>query len=72
MDQLFSNVGPSCLSFLSAGTAGVYPVCWIFFLFSEIVSCSTGWPQALYVAEDDLELILLLLPPECWGYRCAP
>lgn len=24
-----------------------------------------------HVAEDDLELLILLLPPECWGYRCV-
>lgn len=31
-----------------------------------------GWSQASYVAENDLELLLLLLLPlECSGYRCT-
>lgn len=26
-------------------------------------SCNSGWPQAGYVIEDDLELLMLLPPP---------
>lgn len=35
-------------------------------LFFE--TCVTGWPQNHYVAKEDLELLLLLLPLplECW------
>ena len=38
------------------------------------VSCSMiDWPQALYVAKDDFELLfILLLPSNNWGYRHAP
>lgn len=30
------------------------------FLLFETVSCSPGWPQIFHVAEDDLELLVLL------------
>lgn len=43
-----------------------------FFLFFVCVSCSPGFLQIHKVAENDLEyLTLLLLPLECWDYRCA-
>jgi hypothetical protein len=36
-------------------------------------SCISGWPWPCDVAEDDLNLsILLLLPPEFWFYWCTP
>lgn len=36
------------------------------------VSSSSGWPQASYVAETSLELLLLLpLLSKAWHYRCA-
>lgn len=31
-------------------------LCFYFWLFEDWVSCSPGWPQAHYVAEDDPEL----------------
>lgn len=34
----------------------------LFFLWNG-VACSTGWSQTSYVAEDDLELLIFLLPP---------
>lgn len=42
------------------------------FFFFLCVSCSPGFLQTHKVAENDLEyLTLLLLPLECWDYRCA-
>ena len=36
------------------------------------LSCSPGWPLTHYVAEDDLELqILLPPPPNCWDHKHA-
>lgn len=36
----------------------------------ERVSCNPDWPQTHHVAEDNLELLVLLpLPPGCWNYR---
>lgn len=36
------------------------------------ISYCSRWPQTCYVAKDDLNLrIFLLLPRECWDYRCA-
>lgn len=38
--------------------------------FGDSISCIPGWSQSGHVAEDNLELIILLLPPpECWDYR---
>lgn len=34
------------------------------------ISCSPGWPQTLYVVKDDLQLLILSLPPNLWDYRC--
>lgn len=34
---------------------------------------SSGWPQTLRVTEDDLKLLILLpVPPDCWGDTCPP
>lgn len=30
------------------------------------------WLQTPYIAEVDLELLILLLPPKCWDYKCEP
>jgi hypothetical protein len=36
------------------------------------ISCSTGWPQPVFIAEDDHEFqILLPAPPAFWCYRHA-
>lgn len=41
-----------------------------YFCFWYRVSKSLGWPQIPYVAEGDLELLMLLpASPECWDYR---
>lgn len=40
---------------------------WALCLYDRI-SFSPGWPQTCYVAEDNLELLILLsLLPQCWG-----
>lgn len=31
-----------------------------------------SWPQTHYIAEDDFELLILSLPPECWDCRFVP
>lgn len=37
------------------------------------VSCNVGWPPNRYVAEEDLELLILLVPPpKRWYYRQVP
>ena len=42
-------------------------------VFWDRVSCSPGWPQTHYVAEDDLELLTLCPPlPKCEEYRHEP
>lgn len=44
----------------------------LFFIFWDSVSCSPGWLQTSYVAEIDLELLILLLPlPKCQGYSVS-
>lgn len=46
-----------------------------FILFScDRVSCILGCSQTHYIAEDDFELLLILLflPLECWDYRHVP
>lgn len=41
--------------------------------FYEKVSYILDWIWICYIAKDDLELLIfLLLPPECWNYRCVP
>lgn len=42
--------------------------------FTHKVSCTLGWPQTPRVAEDVLELIMILLlpTPESWDYRHGP
>lgn len=35
-------------------------------------SCIPGWPQTPYVAKDDLDLLILFLPLECWDCTCIP
>lgn len=38
-----------------------------------MLSCSLGWPQTQYVAEDSFELLIFLLsPPKPWHYRYVP
>lgn len=42
------------------------------FVIGDRISCSSGWFQTHYVAEEDLELPTLLHPPpKWWGYRCV-
>lgn len=43
----------------------------IFFIFWDRVPGISSWSQPSYVAENDLELLILHLPLECWAYRCA-
>lgn len=44
--------------------------CFFFVLFWERVSWSPCWPQAPYVAKEDLELLNLLAPSaKCWDHR---
>lgn len=41
--------------------------CWLAFLFLNRISlCSPGWPQVAL----KFTAIILLQPPECWGYKC--
>lgn len=43
---------------------------WDFIAYKDFVILS--WPQTLYVAKDDLELLIFLsLTPECWNSRSA-
>lgn len=44
----------------------------VYVFFWGSVSCLKGWPWTWFAAEDDLELMILRLPPECHGYRHAP
>ena len=68
---------------LSPAGAGLWDLFFIFkylcvymyvcvYVCFKTVSCSPGWPQTCYVAEDGLELlILLLLPLRSKDYRPA-
>lgn len=49
-------------------------LCLIFVsFFLDRVLCGPGWPGTLRVAEDDLELlVLLLLLPKCWKHGFTP
>lgn len=47
------------------GSKCCYPLSPLFFW--DMVLCSQG-----YVAKDNLELLLLLLPLKCWDYWCEP
>lgn len=43
------------------------------FVFWASVSCIQDWPQIHHVAEDGLNLLILLsAPPGCWHYRLVP
>lgn len=43
----------------------------VFFL--NVMPCIPAYPQTYKVAEDELELLILLpLPPDGWDYRCEP
>lgn len=39
--------------------------------FGDQVSLSPGCPQIL-CSVDGLDFLILLPPPECWGYSCSP
>lgn len=51
----------------------IFSSSFLFFSFSERVSCIPSWPSIIHVVEDDLAG-LILLPPllECWDYRKIP
>ena len=61
VDKMALNSQKSaCLCLLNAGIKGKWhhwPACF--------------WPLSRYAVWDDLELLLPLLPLECWGYRVA-
>lgn len=43
---------------------------WFSVSFLERLLCSSGWPVTSYIAEYNLELLILLpLPLECWDHR---
>lgn len=47
--------------------------CFSFVWFGGRVRGNPGWPRTHLVAEDVLELLILLLPcPKCWGHRYLP
>lgn len=37
------------------------------YIFTDRVSCISGWSQSFHVAEDELELLTQPPPPEYWG-----
>lgn len=39
------------------------------YIFEAGISEITGWPQILYITENDSELPVLLLSPKCWHYN---
>lgn len=39
------------------------PIFFVLLFLKDRVSCSPGWPPTRYIAEDDLELWILRLPP---------
>jgi hypothetical protein len=42
-------------------------------VFWDSVSCSPGWPQTCFIAEDDFELLILLpTSPKVRDYKCVP
>jgi hypothetical protein len=41
-------------------------------LFLERISCCISWLQTHYVAKGDLELMILLPPPQSWDSRHVP
>ena len=47
-------------------------ICFISLYFSETISYIPCWPQIHFVAEDDLELLLLLSPPMRCDYEYVP
>lgn len=43
------------------------------FFFLDRGSCGSGWPPTPYLAEDDLELLILLLPlHQYWDCKWVP
>lgn len=39
---------------------------------SHSASCNPDWTETYYIAEEDLEYLILLPPPlVCWNYRCT-
>jgi hypothetical protein len=47
------------------------PVLWAHFCFWDTVSYSPGWPWTYYVAEDDLERLVLVLPLPGGGHHAS-
>lgn len=79
---LISNKCPESLSQLSSPMNDLTPTPWsslalcfhlTCFCFWDTVLCSPGCPQNLYIAKDDLELLIFLpSPPECWKIADMP
>jgi hypothetical protein len=61
-------------SLVSAGMADIHYRSLIHLVLNN-VPCSLGWQPAHSVTNEDLELLLILLPLslslKCWDYRCA-
>lgn len=57
----------SCLSVCVAGSGPLELELLVIMMWVlEITSCTTGWLQTHYIAENDFELLILLaVPPEC-------
>lgn len=68
----------SCLSYLFCSCI-IYFIyfsfnfCCCCIFFWDRISCNSGWPQTLCVADTGFELLTLMPPPsKCWNYRHAP
>lgn len=61
------SLWPLCLKALPSLLSLVFLYLW--FIFRYQVSSSTGWLWTHCVVRNDLELLTLPPPPECWGFR---